>query len=310
MKTNTTTTKTSVLKNRISDDVRLLEKMFTLSIYLWIGVLAILCLIPFWLMVIGSFTAEGSLAAKGYQLFPTEFSLQAYKALFESKQLYSSYKVTILITIIGTVLSVAITAMMAYVMANPKVKYRNHLSFMVYFTMLFGPGLVGFYILIANWLHLKNSIWAMILPGLFGPWNAFLMVSYFRTIPFELNEAATVDGANEIYIFFRIYWPISTPIIATVGLFVALSRWNEWFNALLFIDKDTLHPLQIMIRKLMSNINAQEYIQSRDMDIKVEVPRMGIQLSTVCLTIGPILLLYPYVQKYFVKGLTIGSIKG
>ncbi|RAP78531.1 carbohydrate ABC transporter permease [Paenibacillus montanisoli] len=302
--------KSAFTTKRIAEDATISEKLFHLSMYVWVMLLSLICVIPFWLVVIGSFTAEGSLRSQGFSLFPQEISLNSYRFLLSGEQVFVSYKNTIIITVVGTFLSVLITSMMAYVMANRKIKYRGVLSFIVYFTMLFGPGLVGFYILVVNWLHLKDTLWAIILPGLFGPWNAFLMVSYFRTIPYEINEAATIDGASESYIFFRIYMPISKPVIATVGLFVSLRYWNEWFYAMLFVDKEELHPLQIMIRSLMSNIDVQRYVQGTDVNIVTNVPAMGVQLATVCVTIGPILLVYPYVQKYFVKGLTIGSIKG
>nr|WP_245363334.1 carbohydrate ABC transporter permease [Cohnella thailandensis] len=265
-----------------------------------------ICLVPFWLMYIGSFTAESQIV-QGFRLFPTEFSLDSYRFLFQGSQVYTSGFVSIAITVAGTVAAVLITAMFAYVTAHPKVKYRYILSFYIYFTMLFPPGLVGYYLLISNWLHLRDSLLALLLPLLFSAFNAFLMTSYFRTLPFELNEAATVDGAHELYIFFRIIWPLSMPVIATIALFYALSYWNDWFNALMFIDDPQRHPLQMMLRRIVSNSQNLDYLNS---NINIPVAATGVQLSTVVITIGPIVFLYPFLQRYFIKGMTIGAVKG
>lgn len=274
--------------------------------YLFIGTFALICFIPFWLMYIGSFTAESQIV-KGFRMFPTEFTLDSYRFLFQGSQLYYSSFVSVFITVAGTVTAVLMTSMFSYVTAHPKVKYRYVLSFYIYFTMLFPPGLVGYYLLISNWLNLRDSLLALLLPLLFSAFNAFLMTSYFRTLPFELNEAATVDGAHELYIFFRIIWPISMPVIATIALFYALSYWNDWFNALMFIDDPQNHPLQMMLRRIVSNSENLDYLNS---NINIPVSATGIQLSTVVITIGPIIFLYPFLQRYFIKGMTIGAIKG
>lgn len=287
-----------------------LDKWFTWFIYGFIILFTLICFIPFWMIIIGSFASESSIQTNGYQLFPSEFSLYSYEYLLAGKQVFISYGVTLIVTIAGTALAVLITAMYAYVLAHPKVKYRKIMAFLTYFTMIFGAGLVGFYILISSWLGLKDSIWSLILPYLLNPFFAFILVSFYRTIPYELNEAATVDGANDIYIFFKIIWPVAVPAIATTSLFYALQYWNDWYLALLFIDDHKLHPLQIMIRQLISNINAQAYVAGSNTVYSTPIPSRGVQLATVCLTIGPIILFYPFIQKYFVKGLTVGAVKG
>lgn len=278
--------------------------------YAVLGAFALFCFIPFWIVFINSFADESLLQTEGYQLLPTKFSLHAYEFLLSSKQVFLSYGVTIIVTIAGTALGVLLTAAYAYTLSHRKVKYRNILSFLTFLTMLFGAGLVGFYMLIANWLHLKDSIWALILPYLLNPFYAFILVSYYRTLPYELNEAATVDGANDIYIFFRIIWPISLPVIATVSLFYALQYWNDWYLSLLFIDNYKMLPLQMMIRQLMSNLNVMAYVSGSQTQYNVVVPTYGMQLAIVCVTIGPIVLVYPFIQRFFIKGLTLGSVKG
>jgi putative aldouronate transport system permease protein len=285
-------------------------RLFTWSGYILVALFTIFCLVPFWMVLINSFAAEKEIMTNGFQLFPAEFSLDAYKMLFKSNQIYSSYFVTIFVTIVGTVLAMLVTSMYAYVLAHRKVKYRNFLSFMTYLTMIFGAGLVGFYITIAIYLDLKDSIWALILPYLLNPFFAFILVAFYRSVPYELNEAATVDGASEYKIFFKIVWPISLPAISTVSLFYALTFWNDFWLSLLFIDNHKLHPLQIMLRQLISNANMKQYVAGAAMDYAQAIPTYGLQMATVCLTIGPIILLYPFVQKFFVKGITIGAVKG
>ncbi|BBI32832.1 carbohydrate ABC transporter permease [Cohnella abietis] len=298
------------MKTKVREDKSILEKSFVIGIYVFVGLFALLCIVPFWLVVINSFASESSIKIHGMQLFPKEFSLYSYQYTMAGKQILSSYMVTITVTVVGTCLAVLITSMYAYVLAHPKVKYRNILSFMTYFTMVFGAGLVGFYILIANTLGLKDTLWALILPYMLNPFFAFIMVSFFRTMPYEINEAATIDGANDLTIFFRIILPISKPVIATVSLFYALQYWNDFYLALLFIDNHNLHPLQIMIRQIISNVNISSYVGGSQTSYSQAVPTYGVQLATVCLTIGPIIFLYPFVQKFFVKGITIGALKG
>lgn len=282
------------------------ERIFVGFIYVFIAIFALFCFIPFYLIYVNS-VADESILARGLTFIPKIFSLEAYKFLFSSDQIYRSFGISIFITVVGTALSVVITAMYAYVASHKKIKYGNFLSFYIYFTMLFTPGLVGYYLLITRWMNLKNSIWSLIIPGLFSVWNAFLFSSFFKMLPYELYEAAEIDGANDIFIFFKIIWPVSKPILATVTLFNALAYWNDWFNALLFIDDSRMHPLQMLIRTIIGNASAASTIP---IPAGVSIPTFGTQLATVCVTIGPIVLLYPFLQKYFVKGITIGAVKG
>lgn len=286
------------------------ERLFLVFMYAVLCAFALFCFIPFWIVFINSFADESILQTAGYQLLPGKFSLHAYEFLLSGKQVFRSYGITISVTIAGTALGVLVTAAYAYTLSHRKVKYRNILSFLTFLTMLFGAGLVGFYMLIANWLHLKDSVWALILPYLLNPFYAFILVSYYRTLPYELNEAATVDGANDLYIFFRIIWPISLPAIATVSLFYALQYWNDWYLSLLFIDNYKMLPLQMMIRQLMSNLNVMAYVGGSQTQYNIVVPTYGMQLAIVCVTIGPIVFVYPFIQRFFIKGLTLGSVKG
>jgi multiple sugar transport system permease protein/putative aldouronate transport system permease protein len=283
---------------------------FSAFVYVFVTLFALMCLLPFWLMFINSFAKESVIARDGFTLFPKAYSAYAYQFLFQNTRVFSNYRVSILVTVLGTCAAVTVTSMFAYALSNKKMRYGNAISFMTYFTMLLGSGLVGFYILMVNWLHLKDSLLAMILPYLMNPFFVFVLVAFYRGIPYELNEAATIDGANDALIFFKIILPVAMPSIATVTLFFALQYWNDYFLALLFIDDYKLYPLQMMIRTLISNLNAQQFISGSRTAYAIQIPTYGVQLATVCVTVGPIVLLYPLLQKHFVKGLTIGAVKG
>lgn len=280
------------------------------TVYTFLTLFTAFCFIPFLLMISGSVTTERDLLLNGYKLIPANFSFKAYTVLFNSDVLWSGYKTSIFITSVGTLLALSISAMLAYTIANRRNNLRNHFSFIVYFTMLFNGGIVPFYILVSQWLNLSNSLWALILPLLVQPFLVFLLVSFFRTLPVELEESARIDGSTEIGVFFRIILPISTPILATVGLFYALNYWNDWFMGLLFIYDDNKFPLQLLLRRLISNIEAAKRLIPANAAITTETPSMQIRMATTLLTIGPIIVLYPYLQRYFVKGLTVGSVKG
>lgn len=285
------------------------EKAFLIFMYAFVILFSMVCVIPFWIVLADSFASEASFLRYGYQLLPSEWSLEAYKYLLHGGQFLNSYRNSLIVTIVGTVLAVIITSMFAYVLAHPKVKYRHVLAFLTYLAMVLGGGLVGFYILVTNWLHLKDSLWALIAPYLLNPFYAFILVAFYKSLPFEINEAATIDGAGDIRLFYTIIVPISKPVIATVALFYAIQYWNDWYLSLLFIDDYKLHPLQLMIRQLISNLNVSSYVGG-GASYQVSAPTSAIQLATVSLTIGPIVLLYPFLQKYFVKGITIGAVKG
>jgi len=294
----------------IMTKTKLSEKLFIIFTYSKIVFFALFCIIPFWIVIINSFADESEIQSKGIQFLPHKYSLSAYQYILAGEQVLRSYTVTITVTVLGTLLAVIITSMLAYVISNYKAKYGKIISFILIFTMIFGSGLVGFYIMVANWLNLKDTIWALILPYLVNPFFTMILVSFMKTIPKEINESATVDGANEILIFFKIIFPISIPGIATISLFYALQYWNDWWLALLFIDNYKLHPLQLMIRQFMANINIAAYVAGSGTNYRVNVPNQSMQMAIVCLTIGPVILLYPYIQKYFIKGITLGAVKG
>ncbi|OXS57770.1 hypothetical protein B1A99_16705 [Cohnella sp. CIP 111063] len=284
--------------------------MMTAFSWGFITLFAAFCLIPFLLMVSGSLTDEQILINEGYSLLPKGLNFEAYRILLQSGALLRSYGITLFITATGTVLGLLVSASLAYSIANRRNRLRHAISFYVYFTMLFNGGMVPFYILISNWLKLSDTLAALILPLAVQPFLVFLMVSFFRTVPEELEEAGRIDGAGEVRIFIQLVLPISKPILATVGLFYALIYWNDWFMGILFLSEENKFPLQMILRRMVSNLEAAKNLIPSGAGIALQAPTYQIRMATTLVTIGPIVLLYPVLQRYFVKGLTIGSVKG
>ena len=272
---------------------------------------ALICIIPFFLIIASSFTSESYIIKNGYVLWPKEFSLTAYELIFKNPaKILRAYGVPAFVTITGTALSVFINAMTGYVLQRKDFKWRNIFSFYFFFTTLFSGGLVPWYILCVKTLHLKNTIWVLIIPTMVSVWNIILVKGFMGGIPGEITESAKIDGAGDFRIFVKLILPLSKPVIATIGLFTALAYWNDWYMCMLFIDKKELFDLQYLLYQLMGSIKALREIASQT---TVSVSSMPIESTKMALTIvatGPIILVYPFVQKYFVKGLTLGSVKG
>ncbi len=275
-----------------------------------IGGFCVLCLIPFLMMIGSSFETEYNLAHYGYTFWPREFSLDAYKLILKDGQILQAYKVTLFMTIVGTALSMLVTMMIAYPLSLDKLKGNTFFTFFVYFTMLFGGGLVPTYLLISKYLHMRNTIGVLIIPVLFNAWNMFLMRNFFKGVPKELAESAYVDGANDMQILFKIILPVSIPGIATISLFYALGYWNQWYNAMLYIDNASLYPLQYYIMNILRYTEAFKLMAMYTSVSTADLPTTSIKMATTVVTIGPIVFIYPFVQKYFTSGLTVGAIKG
>jgi putative aldouronate transport system permease protein len=293
-----------MIKESVGD--RLLQAFF----YLMLIIFSVYCLIPFITVISSSFSSESAVLKNGYGLLPQDFSLSAYKLIFRDDTIYRAYGVTAFTTIVGTTLAMIVTCALAYPLSVKTLKYRNGVNFYVYFTMLFHGGLVANYLLISKYLGMKDSIWVLIIPALVSPWNMFLMRNFFKSIDDSIAESAKIDGANDIYILFRIILPISLPAIATVGLFYAIAFWNKWFEAMLYISKEDLFPLQYLIMRIMNNAEFANELSSKINLPNYVVPTYTTRLATTVVTIGPIIFLYPFLQKYFVKGLMVGAVKG
>jgi len=279
--------------------------------YIIITVFALLCLFPFALMITSSFMEEKEIISEGFKLFPKKFTTSAYEFLLSNpKKLIDSYKVTIIITVAGTFFGLFFMSMTGYVLNRKDFKYRNFFSFFIYFTTLFSGGLIPSYILMVRYLGLKNSILSMILPSLMSAWSIFLMRNFMRSVPDSMYESATIDGAGDFRIYWQIYMPLSIPALATVGLFQALGYWNQWYNAMLYIESAEKFPLQYFLQKMVNQANVQFLISKGIVIDASELPSQSIKMATAVVATGPIILLYPFVQRYFISGLTVGAVKG
>ena len=294
-------------KKIISRDVLVFKAVGYPLIFLFAAV----CLIPFLIVIGSSFTAESYIIRNGYSILPKEWSIESYATIFRSPMaIIRAYGVTIFVTIAGTVLSVFLNTMAGYVLQRKDFEWRNKLSFFYFFTTLFSGGLMPWYIMCVKYLHLKDSIWAMILPGIVSVWNILLVKGFMAGIPFEMTEYAKIDGAGDFSIFLRLIWPLSKPVIATIGLFTALTYWNDWYNSMLFINNDHLYSLQYQLYKLLNDARVLRQLASEAGIVVDTVPIESMKMALTVVVTGPIVLLYPFVQRYFIKGLTLGAVKG
>lgn len=286
------------------------DVILDIIVYILVIAFCIFCLLPFIMVISTSFETEMVIKKLGFALLPRQFTTKAYETVFKTSQIYYAYGVTLFITVIGTIISMLFTITMAYPLSQKKLKFRTPITFFVYFTMLFSGGLVPTYLLISKYLDMRDNIWVLILPMAFGAWNMFLMRNFFSGLPEELSESAYIDGANDFTILFKIILPVAVPGIATISLFYALGYWNTWYNAMLYIDNSKLFPLQYYIMNISRSIEAMKEMAAQTGQSVASMPSTGIRMATTVLTIGPIVFVYPYIQKYFTEGLTVGAIKG
>lgn len=294
--------------NRRGKDVLLLQIIG----YIVITVLAVFCFVPFLLVVSSSFSEEQSIIEEGFKLIPTAFSTEAYSVLFKyPEQMLRAYGVTIAVTAIGTVVGLFLTAMTAYVLQRKDFKWRNQFSFFFFFTTLFSGGLVPWYLMIIKYLHLKDTLLVLILPMLLNVFYIIVMKSFMSSIPEAITESAKIDGAGDFRIFMQLILPLAKPALATIGLFIALGYWNDWYNALLFISNENLMPLQYYLYKMLGNMEGmRKAMMQSGAVVNVSLPTESLKMAMTLVATGPILLAYPFIQRYFVQGLTIGSVKG
>ena len=281
---------------------------FIIPIYITIIVSALLCVLPMLLVVMVSFTDEASLARTGYTFFPEVLSLDAYRTLFgRNTTIWRSFFVSTFVTSFGTFLATLTTGMAAYTLVNRRVTCRNGLALFFLITMIFNAGMVPWFMM-SRALGMVNNVWALIIPGLvFSPFNLFLTRNYMRGIPEAMMDAALIDGANDFSIAFRIYFPLSKPVLATIALFYGITYWNDWFNSIMLINDRRLHTMQFFLYSIQSEItmiaNMAAGIVTR------QPPLETFRMATAVVTIIPIIMLYPFLQRYFVKGLVIGGVK-
>jgi putative aldouronate transport system permease protein len=274
--------------------------------------ITILFAVPLLVVVSASFTDEVALAKNGYGLWPSQFSTDAYRyLLLNPDQIIRSYGVTILVTLLGTLGGLLVMTLLAYALARVDFTWRRPISFFVFFTMLFNGGLVPTYILITQYLRLRDTLAVLILPYLVVPWFVFLLRTYFSTLPKEFIESAKIDGANEFQIYARIVLPLSTPALATVGLFLILMFWNDWWLALLYINEASLYPLQYLLFAILRNAEFLSNNANQSAMLgSVVVPLQTIRMAMAIVAMGPVAIAFLALQRYFVRGLTLGGIKG
>ncbi|MBK2403450.1 carbohydrate ABC transporter permease [Erysipelothrix sp. strain 2 (EsS2-7-Brazil)] len=277
-----------------------------------IGLFALSCIFPFIFVIVVSFTTETALMVNGYSLFPKEVSLDGYKFLYDFKgQLLNSFGITVFITVVGTLINTTFTSTYAYAISRPNFKYRRFFTKFALLTMLFSAGMIPNYIVMTKLLGLKDTVWALILPMALSPFNIIVMRTFFkRTVPDAIIESARIDGASELRIFIQIVLPLAVPGIATISLFAALAFWNDWFNALLYINSESLYPLQYLLMKIQSNLDyISQNVGLSGINSGIGLPKESARMAMVVLSTLPIAVSYPFFQKYFVSGLTIGGVK-
>ena len=276
-----------------------------------LSILSLICVIPFLLLISGSLTSEMVLLREGYGFWPKEFSLSAYEYLFsDGVTIFRAYGVTVLVTVIGTGAGLIMTTMLAYAISRRDLPGRNKIAFFVFFAMLFNGGLVPTYIMYVNYFHIKDTIFALIVPNylVFGFYVIMMRTYFSQNIPESVLESARIDGAGEFRTFLKIAVPMSTPILATVGMMMAITYWNDWQNGLYYITENkSLYTIQIILNKMLQDANALKTIAT---SVSVDMPGISINMAVAVLGALPIMIVFPFFQKYYVKGITIGAVKG
>ena len=280
--------------------------------YILVTLFCIMCILPFWMIISSSFATEDSIRRSGFTLWPTDFSTYSYELLFRSPdQMIGAYAVTIGLTVVGTLIGLFIVSMTGYALQRRDFPYRNGIMFYIYFTSLFSAGLVPFYLLITNLLNLRDSYFAILLPLLMSPWLIVLMKNFVKAIPHEITESGKIDGAGDFRIFYSLILPNMKPALATIGLFLALSYWNEWYFSSLFLTtKVEYRPLQYHLYNVINKVASLKNSIAGSNVVITDLPGETLKMATAVIATGPIILLYPFVQKYFVAGLTVGAVKG
>lgn len=273
-----------------------------------------ICLLPFLLVLSASFTSEYALNENGFKLIPSQFDLTAYEYIFKSPQkILSSYGVTIFVTVATVAGGVLVMSMIGYTLSRSNCKFARPLSFYVFFTLLFSGGMAPSYILMTQVLNWKNTYAVMIVPSLVYAFHVIMIRTFFQKLPPALFESAKIDGANEFVIFFRIALPLSVPVLTTVAFFTAMSKWNDWQTGLLYITEERMEPLQYMLYRIEQNIQSLLTALSRGGGITVDVqniPSQNLLMAMAVVAAGPMLVVFPFFQKYFISGLTVGAVKG
>ena len=291
------------------------DRGFQIFAHILMCFLVVCVLAPFFLLVISSFTDEQALIANGYSFFPKKLSTYAYRYLLvQSGSVFRGYVISISITVIGTLSNLLITFLYAYPLSRKELPGRNVFAFYLFFTMLFSGGLVPAYLMWTQTFHIRNTIFALLIPNLLmSPFNVIMMRTYFSTnIPDEVIDAARVDGASEFKILFGVVFPMAVPITATIALLVGLAYWNDWMNGLYYINDDKLYSIQVLLMKIQRNLDQlRQQAQNGSGNVNMaDLPSTSVRMALTVMGILPVMIVYPFMQRYFVKGITIGAVKG
>ena len=288
------------------------DKILIGVFYVLLAIFSLICLIPLVLAISGSFSTESEVSLKGFSLLPRRFTLDTYRYVFNSQgeTLLGAYMVTIVVTVLGTILSVILTTCFAYVISVKDFRHANKLAFFAYFTMLFSGGMLPWYLVCTKYYHLGNTLWGLILPYSMNVFYMYLIRNFIKGIPYELTESAKIDGAGHFQIFYKVILPLAKAGIVTIVLFYALTYWNDFYLPLMLVSEDKYFSMQYILYKMNANI---QYLASNPNGMgagHIVLPTNTIKMAITCIAIGPIALVYPFVQKYFVKGVTVGALKG
>ncbi|GAK42468.1 carbohydrate ABC transporter permease [Paenibacillus urinalis] len=289
------------------EDRTLGGKMFSIVNFILLAVIALVTVLPFVHVVAGSFTTSAEMAAKKFVLIPTDWSLDAYKFIFSTNTIFRAMLVSIGVTVIGTLFSMLITSLMAYGLSRRDLDGRKVIMFMVVFTMLFSGGMIPTFLVVKE-LGLIDTYAALILPSAISAFNMIILKNFFQNIPEGLEESAKIDGSNDFGILFRIVLPLSMPAIATISLFYAVTYWNTYMSAILYLNESKMWPIQVLLRQIVVLASGMDY--SSELDSSVPPPDQAVKMAVIVVATLPILMVYPFLQKHFAKGAMLGSIKG
>lgn len=280
------------------------EKLYMASVYFILAVIAVSIVFPLLYVVSVSLTPYSEVLKNGgFAIIPRNINFEAYGAFLKDHKIPQAYRITIFLTVVGTLVNLVMTALMAYPLSKKNLPFRKVLLMTILFTMLFGGGMIPTY-LVVKATGLLNTVWAMIIPGSVATFYLLIMKTFFENLPESLDEAAKIDGASELRILWQIVLPLSMPIMATVGLFYAVGHWNEFFNAIIYVSDSSLHPLQVTLRGILKQTEMPE------LDFEKVLPTQSLQMAAVVLSTLPIVVVYPFIQKYFTQGAMLGSVKG
>lgn len=268
--------------------------------------MAVICILPFYYVIVVSFSDPKLIREGKFLLTPKGFSLKAYEMVLRQNTFFNAFRVTIIRTVLGLFINLFFQCTMAYALSKKRLRGRNVYMFMVLFTMLFNGGMIPTY-LVVRYTNLIDTIWSLVIPSAINAWNVIILVNFFASIPESIEESASIDGANDIIIFFKLIVPLSIPGIATIALFIAVYHWNNLMEGVLYINTSSLKPLQVYLRDLVMRSQMQDMYQDTG---EQDIPSLAIQTAAIFASTLPILVVYPFIQKYFVKGIMVGAVKG